>query len=153
MSFSQKGKRVVLLGIQDVSACVTLILRNFFVTPPTHLALSKVIGIKDVCSCNRFSCIFACDIWYIYMYSIISKISRSRGLLLNQIVIKKSINKYTIVIIYWFIKKKTKSFLTIKLEFSNMIRDINTNYFSMLYLVFSHWYRLTLVLMYVSDMM
>lgn len=142
MSFSQKGKRVVLLGIQDVSACVTLILRNFFVTPPTHLALSKVIGIKDVCSCNRFSCIFACDIWYIY--SIISKISRSRGLLLNQIVIKKSINKYTIVIIYWF---------TIKLKFSNMIRDINTNYFSMLYLVFSHWYRLTLVLMYVSDMM
>lgn len=126
-------------------------LRHFFVTPPTHLALSKVIGIKDECSCNRFSCIFACDIWYIY--SIISKISRSRGLLLNQIVIKKSINKYTIVIIYWFIKKKTKSFLTIKLEFSNMIRDINTNYFSMLYLVFSHWYRLTLVLMYVSDMM
>lgn len=106
MSFSQKGKRVVLLGIQDVSACVTLILRNFFVTPPTHLALSKVIGIKDVCSCNRFSCIFACDIWYIY--SIISKISRSRGLLLNQIVIKKSINKYTIVIIYWFIYKKKK---------------------------------------------
>lgn len=115
---------------------------------PTH---PPGVGIKDVCSCNRFSCIFACDIWYIY--SIISKISRSRGLLLNQIVIKKSINKYTIVIIYWFILKKNKSFLTIKLEFSNMIRDINTNYFSMLYLVFSHWYRLTLVLMYVSDMM
>lgn len=151
MSFSQKGKRVVLLGIQDVSACVTLILRNFFVTPPTHLALSKVIGIKDVCSCNRFSCIFACDIWYIY--SIISKISRSRGLLLNQIVIKKSINKYTIVIIYWFIKKKKQVFFNHKIRIFQMIRDINTNYFSMLYLVFSHWYRLTLVLMYVSDMM
>lgn len=148
MSFSQKGKRVVLLGIQDVSACVTLILRNFFVTPPTHLALSKVIGIKDVCSCNRFSCIFACDIWYIY--SIISKISRSRGLLLNQIVIK---NKYTIVIIYWFIKKKKQVFFNHKIRIFQMIRDINTNYFSMLYLVFSHWYRLTLVLMYVSDMM
>lgn len=146
MSFSQKGKRVVLLGIQDVSACVTLILRNFFVTPPTHLALSKVIGIKDVCSCNRFSCIFACDIWYIY--SIISKIS-----LLNQIVIKKSINKYTIVIIYWFIKKKKQVFFNHKIRIFQMIRDINTNYFSMLYLVFSHWYRLTLVLMYVSDMM
>lgn len=89
-------------------------LRNFFVTPPTHLALSKVIGIKDVCSCNRFSCLFACDIWYIY--SIISKISRSRGLLLNQIVIKKSINKCTIVIIYWFIKKKKQVF------FNNKIR-------------------------------
>lgn len=114
MSFSQKGKRVVLLGIQDVSACVTLILRNFFVTPPTHLALSKVIGIKDVCSCNRFSCNFACDIWYIY--SIISKISRSRGLLLNQIVIQKPINKYTIVIIYWFILKQKQVF------FNNKIR-------------------------------